>query len=121
MAKIEITGNVGKLETGRGVVRFSVCENHSRKVNEKWEVTPLWFNCKAFKETAKKMTDMGVTKGTKVVVVGIQKPHIWDDATGKKVVSVEVTASDVKLAPKFDKKNVGATESKSAVAGEIPW
>src|SRR5688572_16605587 len=90
-AKLQIIGNVGKIEAqytpqGKLVCKGSVAVNFGKKGSDDTD----WYNFVAWEKTAEMMNDF-VQVGTRVLIEGIQRIKKWEDKEGGKHQNIELT------------------------------
>lgn len=111
-ASITVVGNVGGdpeirfTQSGKAVASFSIA-NTPRKKNAAgdWEDDEtLWLrvNVWGWKGEAAAET---IRKGNRVIVVGRLSPRTWETKEGEQRTSLEVTADEVAVIPKGQKRD----------------
>lgn len=104
MNKVEISGNIGQeidvitLDSGKKVCNFSIAYNET--YND--EKRTSWFRCKAWNDTAEKMTKL--KKGALVMVEGKLYEEEYTDKEGSKKKSFGIVAFKVSAIKKKEAK-----------------
>lgn len=103
MNQIIITGNLGRdaecrfTQGGMAVLNLSVAVNDRVKKHGEWTDETTWFRCALFGKRAEGLNELGLTKGTKVLVRGRVKLNQYEKRDGTMGASLEVMADDVEL------------------------
>lgn len=99
MAKVVLTGNVGRepemryLASGTPVVNFSLAVNRRKKVEGDWVDKTDWYRVVAFGKQAESIDSM-VGKGTPLVVAGTLAIEEYTGRDGTERMSVEVNLDE---------------------------
>ena len=95
---IKIDGMLGKdaefkyTTSGKCVIKFSICHNTSKKVNDQWEKVPHWFDCNYWHDSP---SDKDIlVKGQLVKVIGELRQESWEHE-GSKRSKVVINVNEV--------------------------
>lgn len=120
--QITIVGNVGAdpemryTPTGHAVTSFSVgVQNRRTRDGNDWKDNgTTWYRVNAWRELAENIAQ-SVTRGTRVIVVGVLVSRDWTDKENVKHVSWEITADA--CGPDMLYANVAVARSRRVKAG----
>lgn len=86
--------------SGSAVASFGVAVNHRKKVGDKYEDDPSFFDVTCFGDLAENVGE-SIQKGTRVIVVGRWKQESWEkdgEKRSKHVLIADEVAASVKFA-----------------------
>lgn len=102
-ASVTLVGNATRdpelrfTPSGKSVVDLGIAVNYSRKVGDKYEDDPSYFDLVIWGELGEHVVE-SIAKGTRVIVVGSPKQQRWETDDGNRsrvVINVEAIGPDL--------------------------
>lgn len=86
-------------QSGKAVASTNLAINHSHKQDNEWvDDGASFFRLTVWDKLAEAVTNSGMGKGSRVIVVGEWRQRPWEDKQGNKRSSDEVTVKQIGLA-----------------------